>query len=101
LLALDFFQKKKIVHRDIKPDNILINSIKDKGKHYEIKVADLGLAVPTPQDKQLYMKCGSPGYIAPEIFTCSQSLEQGYSYKADIFSAGSTFFNLLTGFYIF
>lgn len=45
LLVLDFFQKKKIVHRDIKPDNILINSIKDKGKHYEIKVADLGLAI--------------------------------------------------------
>ena len=27
LLALDFFQKKKIVHRDIKPDNILVRSI--------------------------------------------------------------------------
>ena len=101
LLALDFFSKKKIVHRDIKPDNILINQIKDKGKHYEIKVADLGLAVQTPRDKLLYMKCGSPGYIAPEIFHAEPAFEQGYSYKADIFSAGSTFFNLLTGFYVF
>jgi calcium/calmodulin-dependent protein kinase I len=101
LLALDFFQKKKIVHRDIKPDNILIKSIKDKGKLYEIKVADLGLAVQTPRDRPLFMKCGSPGYIAPEIFTSDPICGQGYSYKADIFSTGSLFFNLLTGFYVF
>lgn len=101
LLVLDFFQKKKIVHRDIKPDNILINSIKDKGLHYEIKVADLGLAIQTPRDSQLFMKCGSPGYIAPEIFYCEPALGRGYSYKADIFSAASIFFNLLTGFFIF
>jgi serine/threonine protein kinase len=29
LLALDFMQRKKVVHRDIKPDNVLINSIED------------------------------------------------------------------------
>ncbi len=54
LLVLDFFQKKKIVHRDIKPDNILINQIRDNGINYEIKVADLGLAVYTPNDEVLF-----------------------------------------------
>lgn len=102
LLALDFFQKKRIVHRDIKPDNILINQIRDKGKNYEVKVADLGLAVQTPAaDDRLYQKCGTPGYIAPEIFSCKRENLSGYSYKADMFSAGSLFFNLLTGYYIF
>jgi serine/threonine protein kinase len=47
------------------------------------------------------MKCGSPGYIAPEIFNCEAAQSQGYSYKADIFSVASLFFNLLTGFYVF
>lgn len=102
LLVLDFFEKKRIVHRDLKPDNILINSIKDKGKSYEIKVADLGLAVGLPSnDTPLYLKCGSPGYIAPEVFQSNPFIKQGYGCKADIFSAGSIFFNLLTGFYIF
>jgi serine/threonine protein kinase len=102
LLVLDFFQRKQIVHRDIKPDNILIKSIKDEGVNYEIKVADLGLAISTPNDHLLYLKCGTPGYIAPEIFTSSKNMSNsGYSYKADIFSAGSLFFNLLTGCYVF
>jgi calcium/calmodulin-dependent protein kinase I len=38
------------------------------------------------------MKCGTPGYIAPEILR-----SQGYTEKADIFSAGVIMYNLLTG----
>lgn len=95
LLALDFFQNKKIVHRDIKPDNILIKSIENKTE-YEIRVADMGLSIFTPNDELLFTKCGTPGYVAPEIFTL-----EGYSYKADIFSLGSTFYSLLTGSFLF
>lgn len=101
LLVLDFFQKKHIVHRDLKPNNILIKSIKDEGKNYEIKVADLGLSVRTLSNEMLTKKCGTPGYIAPEIFNPQGFKVSGYSYKADIFSAATVFFNLLTGFYIF
>jgi serine/threonine protein kinase len=49
---MDFFEQKKIVHRDIKPDNILIKAIEDKVE-YEIKVADLGLAAFTYNDELL------------------------------------------------
>ena len=98
LLVLDFFEKKKILHRDLKPDNILVQSIQDKGKHYEIKVADLGLAVQMHGDQPIFSKCGTPGYIAPEIFSNGG---KGYGPKADVFSLASVFFNLLTGFYIF
>ena len=95
LLALDFFQKKKVVHRDIKLDNILIKSIEGNSE-YEIRVADLGLAVFLHNDELLTHKCGSPGYVAPEIMHGG-----GYSYKADIFSLLTVFFNLLTGRFLF
>lgn len=52
LLTLDFFQKKKIIHRDLKLDNILI-SAEDDPKHFDIRIADFGLAVMTPNDEQL------------------------------------------------
>lgn len=96
LLALDFMQRKKVVHRDIKPDNVLINSIEDQSE-YEIRIADFGFAVFTERDQYLTHKCGTPGYVAPEMFLS----EEGYSYKADIFSLGALFFNLLTGRYLF
>ena len=89
-MALDFFQKKKIIHRDIKLDNVLITKIEEQ-KFYEIRIADFGLATFTLEDEMLKHRCGSPGYVAPEILR-----GKFYNYKADVFSAGSIFFNLLS-----
>jgi serine/threonine protein kinase len=52
LLAMDFFTIKKIVHRDIKLENILIKSIEDSTQ-YEVRIADFGLAVFNPKDELL------------------------------------------------
>jgi serine/threonine protein kinase len=95
LLALDFFHKKKIIHRDIKLDNILITQIEDQTS-YEIRIADFGLATFTPNDELITHRCGSPGYVAPEVLK-----GKPYNYKADIFGAGSVFFNLLSRRYLF
>lgn len=43
-------------------------------------------------EEELKMKCGSPGYVAPEILK-----NRPATTKADIFSVGSVFFNLLSG----
>ena len=94
LLALDFFEQQRVVHRDIKPDNLLIKSIHGSSD-YEIRVADLGLAV-FNNDGFLTQKCGTPGFVAPELFS-----PEGYSYKADVFSLGCVFYSLLTGYYLF
>jgi calcium/calmodulin-dependent protein kinase I len=50
---------------------------------------------------QIFEKCGTPGYIAPEVFLADKYQGRGYSFKVDIFSAGLVFFNLLTGYYLF
>jgi serine/threonine protein kinase len=47
-----------------------------------LKIVDFGLSAST-KDGQLTMRCGSPGYVAPEILN-----DLGYGCKADIFSAG-------------
>jgi serine/threonine protein kinase len=50
-LTIDFMHKRKIVHRDIKLDNILISKVED-GESYDIKIADFGLARFMPQSNK-------------------------------------------------
>jgi serine/threonine protein kinase len=52
LLALDFLGIKKIVHRDIKLENILIKSI-EENTEFEVRIADFGLSVFTPNNEML------------------------------------------------
>lgn len=63
-----------------------------------VRIADFGLSIHAPEDMKvnLFSKCGTPYYMAPEILR-----DQGYRQKADIFSLGSVFFNLVTGMYLF
>ena len=97
LLAVDFIHQKKLIHRDLKLDNVLIDEVHEL-ENYNVKIADFGLATFTPPNirEKMYEKCGTPCYVAPEILR-----EEGYTQKCDIFSLGSLFFNLVTGRYLF
>lgn len=77
-----------LVHRDIKPDNILFDA---KGVP---KVADFGLVRMLASDSDGLTEgwVGTPGYIAPELVENPEAI----STKADIFSAGVTFYEMLT-----
>jgi serine/threonine protein kinase len=73
-------------HRDIKPDNILVFNRMPA-------LADFGLGNSPDCTVHLTMNAyGTPGYAAPELFQV-----QPFSTAADVFSAGATWFHLITG----
>lgn len=60
------------MHRDLKPENLLLAS---KKNNWDLKIADFGLAtVIDDNNKKLFLRCGSPGYVAPELLQ-----EKGYN----------------------
>lgn len=70
---------KGIIHRDIKLENILLS---DNSEMPKAKIADFSLAE-FYKNKSLSTKCGTPGFMAPEIFN-----NEKYDERVDIFSAG-------------
>jgi serine/threonine protein kinase len=64
--ALAYLANKKIVHRDLKPENLILST---SGDDATLQIADFGLAsfLPDNPDELLYLRCGSPGYVAPEM----------------------------------
>ena len=69
--ALKYLHNLNIVHRDLKPENLILAS---KDNDWDLKIADFGLAtIISDPTKKLTLRCGSPGYVAPELLR-----EQGY-----------------------
>ena len=85
--------KRGIIHRDIKPDNIMI----PKGDVGAAKLADLGLAKPEGGGQSLgtasHVAMGTPGYMAPEQVEDAKTAGP----PADVFSMGATLYALLSG----
>ena len=92
MLATDLMHKHNIFHRDIKPDNILIL---DKNEML-VCIADLGLACRREDLNALNSKCGTPGYVDPEVLEGT-----AFSTRSDVYSLGVLLFNLITGRYLF
>ena len=88
--GLAVLHRNGIIHRDIKPQNLLLRSRSDGGT--EVLVADLGVAKAVAHASGLTQVVGTPAYIAPE-----QALGQSLDTRADIHALGAVTYVLLTG----
>jgi hypothetical protein len=97
--ALKVCHDAKVVHRDVKPENLTIT---EKNGVIRIKLVDFGLARFLTQEEIIQSRVftsiatqvsGSPHYMAPESITDADKID----YRCDLYALGVTFFELITG----
>lgn len=86
-LALAHLHSKKIVYRDLKPENVLM------GEDGYVCLTDFGLAKILEQNEVAQTFCGTPEYLAPEILA-----ETGHSFGVDWWTLGILCYEMVVGF---
>ncbi|MDB9511296.1 AAA family ATPase, partial [Kamptonema animale CS-326] len=91
--TLDILYRERIIHKDIKPSNILINP-----ETKQVKLIDFSIASLLPRETQTLINPnvleGTLAYISPEQ---TGRMNRGIDYRTDFYSLGVTFYELLTG----
>jgi serine/threonine protein kinase len=93
ITPLIYLHSKGFMHRDLKPENLIL---RPRDNEYDIVIADFGLATEINTKAPLHIRCGTPGYCAPEILN-SKAGRLDYDSKCDVFSLGCIFYHIVTG----
>ena len=84
--AVNHAHAQNIVHRDIKPDNIMITS------NDTVRLIDFGLAANSANKRGLTEIAGTPYYMAPEV------IQGAYGKQSDLWSLGVILYTLVSGY---
>ena len=84
--GLEYLLSNNILHRDLKPQNILLTDA------YDIKLTDFGFARIIDKNEMINTLCGSPMYMAPEIIN-----KRDYNIKSDLWSVGIIMYEMVYG----
>jgi serine/threonine protein kinase len=87
LIALEYLHQRDIGHRDVKPENIMID------ENGNARLTDFGLAKYAPPGVLTSTSCGSPYYVSPEIISNAAYSPQ----KSDMWSIGVVIFAMVSG----
>uniref|UniRef100_H2Z8H3 non-specific serine/threonine protein kinase n=1 Tax=Ciona savignyi TaxID=51511 RepID=H2Z8H3_CIOSA len=92
LKGLQHLHKHKVIHRDIKGQNVLLT------ENADVKLVDFGVSAQL--DKTIGRRntfIGTPYWMAPEVIACEQNASATYDYRSDIWSLGITAIEMAEG----
>ena len=97
LRGIEYMNERDYAHRDLKPNNIMLRKTTDVSAK-DVVIVDFGLAASFNDTNLIYKRCGTPGYIAPEVIA-AKNVEQFYKIppKSDMFSLGVILYVLCAG----